>query len=425
MPLITGPARDVRLGYQLARLIHSLDYNPNGPEANDAIYELYGAYPAISSPSNIIRNNYPVTFGCCANATGQLIWMSGLRRAGTVSAMVRSYTDRVRNSSTEAYVKQLKDYADDIFGYVNTSRPLVPGTQCVIAGHSLGGAIAYPLADRISAANPGMPVSVVNFGAPKAFGHSFGTSARNYSVLRYTTPNDIVPSLPPLRIYAPTLYGLLPSIDRYNLSHWANTEGYTSLSPAGGVTAMTGDPAIAEITLTTIGAVLNSREGMFGPSHSIDTYREYMELASIAAPAAPPPAVAIPLIAQAIPVETPAMATNERNSIIVFRESATTNDSIPTDIPFPNRVEVVKVDRIYYCYWTGLPICIGPSKKKCRALARHLNRFLRIYQGVGQSYSMDFVNALSDYLTYASDAAQEFRPILNDGGFPPIPVAPE
>lgn len=67
-----------------------------------------------------------------------------------------------------------------------------------VTGHSLGGALALLNAHEAARSIPGLPVSVISFGAPRVGNEAFGDEIRDLGVkvLRVVVKQDMVPKLP-------------------------------------------------------------------------------------------------------------------------------------------------------------------------------------------------------------------------------------
>ena len=85
-----------------------------------------------------------------------------------------------------------------------------PGSRLVIAGHSLGGAVAIMAALHVAAADGAKPPSAVfTFGEPRvgngAFAVYYDGASRSWPTWRVTHARDIVPHLTPRNVFVPHL----------------------------------------------------------------------------------------------------------------------------------------------------------------------------------------------------------------------------
>lgn len=418
-PNISGIAR------AYCELLQLLDRPGAVVQMDDKLTEIFGG---STSYRIFAQADFPCTWGFAWRGARMLLFLSGIRTARHFALLANSYINPGRPLQAIGLNTQIRDWATNL----GTRFPPTlgtTGTDLTVIGHSLGGAIAASFVY----AGPALPnvtsTTVCTFGAPKFVGRL----APEWSGVRYsrwTNPEDNVPSLPPLSTEAPLLYGLLTRQQRDNLASWAQPQRACNVTSTGTL-SLIDDPPSKAITVTTLLAALQSPQGAFGPGHDLAVYQTnlsrarstYVEPSTTpTAPAGPgtvqpPPIPPIGVTPRFPPAAVPAATLDAR--VNVFRESAIVNDSASVNLPFPNQLGRVRRGRVWSVTWLNYEICTCPTKKKAVALCRHMNRFLRIYQGVGQSNSPDFVFALADYLGYASDPDSGYKPLLNDGGNPP------
>jgi len=372
---------------------------------------------------------FPVSFSWAFNDTVGLVCLSGVRTVAGGRELVSSWLADYDIDNRSAVTNAVYNWAASIYE-VLSALPIPAGAQVFIAGHSLGGAIALPLARLYTAGRNPFFITVCTFGSPKVVeveGYNFPNRA---TIARWSNPQDNVPSLPPLQPSAPLIYMGLTARQTVNAYRWGQPCQRTSVSSTGQITTGN-DPPSLEIGASTILAALNSRiEGIFGTGHLLHTYEANLIAAiAAAAPAAlPPPVVTIPgaPVAPATPpVRVPAPApppptpVEIARSVVVAREAAVQRDAVAPVIGQRYKVLAIREGKQWYVSWLDARIAWAPTRKKAQALARHLNRFLRIYQGVGQSNSNLFVSTWAQYLKEAASPASDLKPTLNDGGTTP------
>lgn len=80
-------------------------------------------------------------------------------------------------------------------------------SQVLLAGHSMGGALAQLFALDIALCRPGLPVSTIGCGSPKPGNRAFArtyeqhTAAQGHPTLSIVNPFDVVPTIPPTSVF--------------------------------------------------------------------------------------------------------------------------------------------------------------------------------------------------------------------------------
>ena len=80
-------------------------------------------------------------------------------------------------------------------------------SHVLLAGHSMGGALAQLFALDIALCRPGLPVSTIACGSPRPGNRAFArtyeqyTSAQKIPTLNIVNPFDIIPTIPPTSVF--------------------------------------------------------------------------------------------------------------------------------------------------------------------------------------------------------------------------------
>jgi pimeloyl-ACP methyl ester carboxylesterase len=430
MPFFNLPPNDPTAALAYANLLNAVDFPGNRPQLGEAIRVIVGGNSFVIVESNSV---YPTTWGYAIGGDCLLFFSSGIRSASSFSPLARSYTNPSQTAFEDGYLDYIVETVARI-KQVMLDRGVRQMDKLVAVGHSMGGLIASEFCRAWPISGREISIDCCTFGMPKPT-----RSLARYCMVnrnaRWSNTDDHVTRLPPLGDAAANLYSALTSRQRSILVSWIHTCQSLNLTLSGNITrsdTLIGPP----VTISTLTAALQSNNGAFGPGHPISRYIELLTLAiplynvvPIPPPPVPPPGpLPVPALppqqrVPAVPALPPPDAVMAANRV-AFREFATNNDAIPADVPFPNKFQATLVDGIWYVTWMDYYVACGPTKKKCRALARHMNRFLPIFQGVGMCYSQGFVFALGEYLTAAADPNGTFSPKLNDGGMTPFVLVP-
>jgi len=293
-------------------------------------------------------------------------------------------------------------------------------TEIGVAGHSFGGLVALAMAQRFRRIAQAMRISYSSFGTPQGWISTGTLPATGEECARWVTQYDPVPNLPPNYQNALTLHGLLPQGRSRALDAWVQPCANIQLTDDGRIVANAREWEPSDITIPDLRAIVDSRTyGFFGDEHRIELY--YRRLRNFnARQAAPPPPPVVPTIRPRTPEPpTPQQREQGRQAANALIEVGREQNGVVVEIPVPARMRAVREGRVWYVVWLNRQIAIGPTRKKAQAIARHFNRFLRIYQGVGVSNSIDFLGALQDWLRDAANPEAGYRPTLEDAGMTP------
>ena len=418
-----------------AGLINSMDFNT--PAIRQSfIDQLIGLGAQVY---NHIGTDLRPQICAASNADYAIVALSGTRTIAQGRSLIASYSDRTgRNAGfARKFPSYIQSAADDVYATLVSNLGFGQPT-ILLCGHSLGGAVATALASLLRGKYPDARIVLCTFGAPKCIGEPVNPFLATIDMVRYVIENDPVQFIPPLPAQAPLIYSALGGPSGRLVSSWGHPCRAVNIlrnSETAYPAPLVSGP---EVGLTTMLALANSSEGWFGPDHLMQTYNDRLFYnARFHFPYPVPDAVGasgsgsyipnMPPVSQAaLPgVQiTPDQLRQADVRMTVFRELASAQESIPVHVPFPNLMQVARFGKTYFVNWMGMDVCTAPTKKKARALARHGNRFLRIYQHVAQSESQTFVMALAFYLTEAANPQGGFRPALRDGNNPPQMIIP-
>lgn len=414
--------RDARHAEAAAGMILSLDSPGDFARINAAVDQLIDrdprAYYRTWRPSETEVGGVYIRGGTAAycalsgvNVNAQLLrlinsWLSGGRNLGDYPILGYALT------MANAIIASETELRDNLSNG-NTHR-------IGFAGHSFGGLVALSLARWAKQTFPRVEVTYCSFGSPRGYLTPGSLFLNGFDMARWTTDDDPVPALPPRFGNARVLFGLVDSEIAENLEVWVQPVGTLRIRPNSVISALETDFEPQDITIPDLRALVNSREyGFFGPGHRIESYytliRRFNQ--SVANPPTPP---VVPVTRPRAPAPpTPQARAEARQAANALIEVGREQNGIAVEIPKPARMRAVRRGRVWYVTWLGREIAIGPTRKKTQAIARHFNRFLRIYQSVGVSNSIDFLGALQDWLRDAANPEAGYRPTLEDAGMTP------
>lgn len=416
---IDSPITSLFSAWVQSQIVKALDYYPQNASAFQTLCAQYLGGPAIIDFH--AESAYPVTWCVARNGNKILCALSGVRTTAGGQQLALSWLSAADPPNNVPYVKAVGDWATQV---MNASPPLGPfsGMSLHVMGHSLGGAIGLVLASKWKALFGALPVvSSISFGSPKVVGLGGFNQFLNISSIRWATEGDPVPVFPPSITRAPILHGALSSSASIRLLQWSHVVAPATISASGIATFGDTDYTGNDLKSGTVLAAWNGQQGSFGPQHAIAVYELRLFAAYSSAPA-PPPVVPAPVAVNIVqPLPTPAQALVAGQTYIAYLEAAKTNEAITPDLPKQVRFAYYRLMKggAWALTLDGADIGMGPSKRKVQACARHGNRFLSLFQGIGQAYGSAFVTALTSYLEKAADPASGFKPTLMDTD--PIP----
>lgn len=409
-----------KLGAQMLNVFERPGYNPI---LNGFLTQFFGGPYTVGFWD---RTGYYLTIAHYSSFNKQLTLLSGVRRIGGVTGLIRAWTENPRADAKDLYwCSNLWNLSTQVMartGFPNART--TPGEWHVI-GHSLGGALACPLAQNIYASAPNAGDNIVKltqYGSPKVRSVYGNANFAAVDVARWINDGDNVPAYPPTAAQAPLIHGVLGRTASYNSRRWVRASTVCMVLAADGtVSVQTVDPPGATFPGSTLQGAINSVAGALGAEHQIDEYVNRLAMADAAPPPSPPvlPPQVTPVSLPPVPAPTPAVAAQVQASVVAYRESVTTNEQIQTVVPKLAGFTWYKSAGLWYLSFYGSEIANHSSKRKILALAQHGNKFLKYFQTVGQADSSTFVATLTKYLQDAADPARGFVPTLNDANQPP------
>jgi pimeloyl-ACP methyl ester carboxylesterase len=284
----------------------------------------------------------------------------------------------------------------------------------VLAGHSIGGAIAQMMCAGYKQANTFEHCSAVSFGAPMWCDAAVAMQVTLVDTWRIMNRYDPIPSVWPTWTQAPLMNAAVGSGGRNARLYRQAGVGYQlEGNPVTWVVRYTADlrAPIAELDLQNLYSRHANGEST---EHTMDTYRANVDnyLAQLD-----------DFVAEGRRLERPAPRPedlpdwNDRQQrIFLDRQIAERLDRLGPEVPVIERSLLFHAKK--FSKWWGVTcggewIAWGMRRRRATHTAFLGNKLFREYLKVGLAFPKSFVNALDVFLTDAQDSDSGIRPTLN------------
>jgi len=351
-----------------------------------------------SLPSTYVGGSGPFVF----------VAISGSQNIAQASGYAASLLDPGGNPRGDPSNEYCRVAANVI--YNNMAGLLAPGgREVVIAGHSLGGAIAYYLARQITRADFAMP-KVLTFGAPRPGGRFVSDTFPPRFLGRYFMSNDAVVLIPPRRIETWSVLGGWTYPNIYNMASYRHPAGGLEIDSTGLQINEREVPAFANASpARDIGQWLLSQYQTSNP-HSLSNYTSKLLIYL----GSHPPADNLPTFGSKEEARGDVTQGHfnrirqEQASAIVnlANRQGASNPLVPLAYEFVAK----KSGPLWVVEWQGSQVTVAPTKKRARALANSANEFLRRLQVQGSVNSAAILQQMLQYLAAAASPDLGFVP---------------
>lgn len=406
--LLDNPFSSVAVGAFLADIIASL----REPNQSDAIQaklvaemgplSVYGYFP--------ISGEIPAFVVGCNQTTG-LVCVDGMSTLAQATGLAAGYAGGLLDSITDPVNQYIVDRANDLITAIGFAK-FQKRANNIIAGWSLGGALAEQVSAVYRSQQDGTFTHYVTFGSPRIGGPSQNAAISRAAGMRWMNDQDPVPLIPPHLSESFLYTATLSARQALRISHIGQPAGGYQITAAGTGSAQ-------EIpTGSTWGGTISIAAWALGQDsdgqnqHAIILYQR--RLAAMAAADARDANRSI----QTAPTESVSdlsrRAYSEANARVnrAYRSAGQQQTSVPQELPPSRSMRAYKIGSEWVVYFGDNLIAVGPEKKRARALARVGNDFLRRLQ----LQSLVEVDELESCLTaYLVDAS-----IDGNGWTPPI-----
>jgi len=283
----------------------------------------------------------------------------------------------------------------------------------IVAGHSMGGAVAIALTYRLQALVANSMMRTITFGAPRSGVAEFANTLRSAFIQRWNTVGDPVPNVPPRQSQAPLLYAFFSRAGRSNSNRFEHASGGTTIADDGTLTAEDVPTGITEVPEINLGTWLLQIALQTQNAHSMSFYSSYLlrrkdseaaneqagnHTTTAESHVPPSPRSQEQMVIQAISDFT-----------LSIKDRDIAGERIPEDLAFRAK----KVGAVWVCQLRGETISLGPTRRRARSMAAKGNRFLEKLQIQGQVDPSSLIASMSLYLDDAADPLSAFRPTMN------------
>ena len=287
----------------------------------------------------------------------------------------------------------------------------------IISGHSAGGCVgAYVFFSLLGTKDPSVgPPLLVTFGSPSPGDYAVLTRFAGTQQASWFLSDDPVPLIPPPLNFAQRWWGGLTFGQANRIGRFIRWGAGIEVDLSGRVLPSTLPDQVGPDPVSAVQNWLGLTAAGVQTSHSPDTYVARLTLAQ---PPANQPAIPVTPVMPVTRVPVPTrrqVAQQIADATQTIFANGLTNNSVPVSIPEKESFSVVKTGRVYYVYFRGVVVGVGPHKRGAHQTARDGNAFLKSMQNRAGIDTAALVSEFENYLADASDPTQGFKPVMIDG----------
>lgn len=285
--------------------------------------------------------------------------------------------------------------------------------RVVIAGHSMGGAIAQALLLRFKTEGISSSVSCVTLGSPKIGPPTCVGLFNSYDLQRWMCTEDPVPHVPPTVEQSPLFAAVIGPTGRSLIQQYCQARGGARLAADGTIESADLTHALSPTIQIDLAAWLLACARNAVTEHTISVYVARLLLAKNVVP---------PLRSnenhtlrsQAPPGgNTPEQLRLINEALATIRKDQQTSNAQDLRIPDEEAFRVVKVAGVWLVQFRHQNISVGPGRRRASKLASLGNRMLKILQIQGRVDVPSFLEAFTSYLEDASNPDSDFHPTMS------------
>jgi len=369
--------------------------------------ELTNGFQSVYFPPT--NNTVGVYYG--GDNTRKIMYLDGVVNTTQSAGLISGYSAylglQVINSSNTWIRSNLNTYFDMMNG-----NHLQTPEYCDFVGYSAGGAIAECMAFNLALTRSTLKRKVFTYGAPRPGGANVRDTLSTTPVVRYMTPADPIPLVPPRLQDAPALVALLPISIALSWSNMVHPHGGVVVT-ASGVT----DNAVLpdQAAIDAIGSLANwyfSVDGDPNNPHALSNYVAYLIRAAELRDR--PVEKIIPQARQEVAaVERRANINAERDRVVQkIATSQRAQNAIIANEPAVVLFKPTRIGKIWAVVFGEKIVCQGVREDTCRHLCRAGNDFLRSLPKQGLVDVISLSEQLTNFLVYATALESDWLPKL-------------
>jgi len=279
-------------------------------------------------------------------------------------------------------------------------------------GYSAGGAVAECLAWELRRLGNVQKKKVFSYGAPRPGGPNVRDGLQTIPVVRYMTPGDAIPLVPPRLQDAPALVATLPVGVSLSWSNMVHPNGGVVVRSDGTTTPAVEPPDAAVTPGLSLANWYFSLEGEAGNQHSMQTYVAY-------------------LLAATNRLTTPKekkieLAGGEDDDEAKRKDVNKVRDRVATAVALAQREQNAQIvnqpavvlfrplrqGKIWTVVFGDKIVCQGVREDTCRHLCRVGNDFLRSLPKQGLVDPISLAEQFQNFLLFATAPESEWIPKL-------------
>jgi len=281
-----------------------------------------------------------------------------------------------------------------------------------LVGYSAGGAVAECLAFELRRRGNTQRKKVFTYGAPRPGGPNVRDGLSQTAIVRYMTPGDAIPLVPPRAQDAPALIGMTPVSVLLSWSNMVHPRGGTQVEESGTTSErVLPSEAVMNVVTSLAAWYFQLDGGEIGP-HSMRAYVDHLQAAN--ARLATPREKPIDLAGGEDDDDAKKKDVNQardravRNLAVAQRNQANTIVNEPAVVLF----KPVRQGRLWLVAFGDKVVCQGVREDTCRHLCRVGNDFLRSLPKQGLVDPIALAEQLNNFLIFATAPESEWAPKL-------------